>query len=160
MGVVSRAAWPVALALVAMSTGCGGSLADTDRAPRTTSTPPSMSPFCAALSANSATIQELSLLTGRGVVPPGELAAAVEAIRRSGNELNASAPEALRADVRQTVDTINLQLDVLVKAGGDRAALAADPQVTARVNSPEVNAARQRVGAYASRTCPPGGPAG
>lgn len=160
MGVVSRAAWPVAVALVALSTGCGGSLADADRAPRASPTPSPMSPFCAALNANSSTIQQLSLLTGSGVVPPGELAAAVEAIRRSGNDLTASAPEAMRADVRQTVDTINLQLDVLVKAGGDRAALAADPQVTARVNAPEVNAARQRVGAYASRTCPPSGPGG
>jgi hypothetical protein len=156
MSLVSRAAAPVAAALLALCTACGGSLADTDLAPRTTPPPPPMSPFCAALQANSSSIQQLSLLTGSGVVPPGELAATVEAIRRSGNDLTANAPDALRADVQQTVDTINLQLDVLVKAGGDRAALANDPRVREAVNSPEVNAARQRVGQYASRTCPPG----
>jgi hypothetical protein len=145
-----------AAAVCALLAGCGGSVADTDlREARTASatTAPAASPFCAASRASSAAIGPLNALVGRGGVNAAELSRAVEQVRRAETELLNAAPGDIRADVQTTTDAVDAQLDSLLAHGGDGAAVNADPVLSARLASPELAAANQRLTAYLSRTC-------
>ncbi|MGI9001463.1 MAG: hypothetical protein ACR2GH_07325 [Pseudonocardia sp.] len=158
MGFVSRGATLVAaLASGALAVGCGGSLADRDAPDPPRATPPLSSPFCTAAQANSDAIRPLNSLTAQGGATPAELSSTVEAVRRAGANLITEAPAEIRADVERTVDAATLQLDALVANGGDAAAAARDPELTARLDSPELTQARERVGAYINSNCATGG---
>jgi hypothetical protein len=140
----------------ALVAGCGGSVADTDirEARAASATPaPTASPFCTASRASSAAIGPLNALVGRGDVNPGELAKAVDDVRRSEADLLNTAPGDIRADVQTTVDAVDAQLDALLAHGGDSAAVSADPNLTARLAAPDLAAANQRLTAYLTRTC-------
>ncbi len=157
MGLVSRGARLLAALVVgACMAGCGGSVADADRPSRTTTPSRPSSPFCAAVQANSTAIQPLNGLSARGGVPPDQLRSTVDEVRRTGADLLFTAPEEIRIDVQRTVEALNLQLDALLAAGGNAGALSRDPALTARLASPEVTSANQRVSAYVNRSCGPG----
>lgn len=158
MPLLTRGARPAALvvcALITVLTACGGSVADTDNdrpAARETTTAPT--PFCAASRANSDALGPLNALVSRGgPVDRAALGRAVDTVRRSGSELVLSAPAEVADDVQLTVDAVNVQLDALLANGGDGRAIADDPQVAERLNSPELTAATQRLTAYVNRTC-------
>jgi hypothetical protein len=154
MGLIVRAtAIAGALAAAAVIAGCGGSVADADRRDPVRTTPPPPTPFCAAAQANLEAIRPLNGLVAQGSVPPDELADTVAAVRRAGTEMLETAPTEIRADVERTVQALDLQLDVLVANGGDASALARDPQLTARLSSPEFAGASERVRSYVARTC-------
>ena len=51
------------------------------------------------------------------------------------------------------MQAVNLQLDVLVANGGDAAAIARDPELVARLSSPELAGAGERYRTYVNRTC-------
>src|SRR3954452_15322538 len=157
MPFVARAAVAAcAAALCALVAACGGSVADTDlreaRAASATKAP-TASPFCAASRASSAAIGPLNALVGRGDVNPAEPARAVDEVRRAETDLLSTAPSEVRADVQTTVDAVDAQLDALLAHGGDSAATNADPKLSARLASPELAAANQRLTAYLTRTC-------
>ena len=102
-----------AVALCAVVTACGGSVADADlREARAASatTAPAANPFCAASRASSAAIGPLNTLVGRGNVNPNDLAKAVDAVRRSETDLLGTAPADIRADVQTTVDAVDADL--------------------------------------------------
>ena len=157
MGLVSRGA-ALVLALVAglAGAGCGGSVADADNpAPRVAQAPQPPSPFCAAAEENRQAVRPLNGLVARGPVPPDQLAQTVAAIRQTGADMVNTAPPEVRADVEHTVQTLEMQLDVLVANGGDAAAVSRDPQVTARLGSQEAIGASQRLRSYLERACGP-----
>jgi hypothetical protein len=155
MGLLTRATAHAAAALAAgaVVAGCGGSVADADRRDPIRTTPPPATPFCAAAQANLEAIRPLNGLVARGEVPPDELADTVAAVRSAGAEMVATAPNEIRADVERTVRALDLQLDVLVANGGDAAAMNRDPQLMARLNSPEFAGAGDRVRTYVEQTC-------
>jgi hypothetical protein len=154
MGLVSRGATLVAaLATAAAVVGCGGSVADADAPEPTRAILPPASPFCAAAQANREAIRPLNGLVARGAVSPDELSGTVTAVRRAGAEMHHAAPNEIRYDVERTVQALDLQLDALVANGGDPTALTRDPQLTARLNSPEFAGASERVRAYVERNC-------
>ena len=130
-------------------------MADADAPDPTRAEAPRSSPFCAAAEANVEAIRPLGGLVARGQVPPDELTDTVDAVRRAGADMVNTAPPEIQADVEQTVAVLDLQLDVLIANDGDPSAVARDPQVAARVNSPEVTGATQRVRSYVERTCGP-----
>lgn len=159
MGLVSRGPWALGvLALAALMAGCGGSVADSDSpaAPRSAAAAPT-SPFCRAVQANSDAIRPLNGLAQRGAIPADQLPRTVEAVRQTGMDMVNLAPAEIRGDVQSTVDAWTLQLDALVRAGGDVAAVSRDPQLAAKLSSPELAGAGQRVAAYVTRTCTPAG---
>jgi hypothetical protein len=143
------------LAAVLVTVGCGGSVADADSPNPTRAEAPRPSPFCAAAEANQEAIRPLNGLVARGQISPDELADTVDAVRRAGADMINAAPPEIHADVEQTVAVLDLQLDVLMANDGDPSAVARDPQVAARLNSPEVTGATQRVRSYVERTCGP-----
>ena len=146
-----------ALAALAVLTGCGSSVADADSPdPRRSTTAAPSSSFCAAAQANLQAIRPLNGLVARGQVPPDELADTVASVRRAGADMALSAPQDIRVDVERTVQALDLQLDALVESGGDAAALTRDPQLIARLNSPEFAGASERVRTYVERTCTAG----
>jgi hypothetical protein len=146
-----------ALAALVVLTGCGSSVADADSPdPRRTTAAAPTSPFCAAAQANLQAIRPLNGLVARGQVPPDELADTVATVRRAGADMTLTAPNDIRDDVERTVQALDLQLDALVASGGDASALTRDPQLTARLNSPEFAGAGERVRAYVERTCTAG----
>ena len=51
------------------------------------------------------------------------------------------------------MQAVNLQLDALVANGGDAAAIARDPELVARLSSPELTGAGERYRTYVNRTC-------
>lgn len=159
MPLLTRGARPAALvacALVTVLTACGGSVADADnRGSRVDREPaPAPTPFCAASAANSEALMPLNTLVSRGApVERAELTRAVETVRRSGADLVLAAPGDVRGDVQLTVDAVDAQLDALLANGGDGRAIADDPAVAERLNSPELTAANQRLTAYVTRTC-------
>jgi hypothetical protein len=160
MGLVARwTALVAAVVGVGLLGGCGGSVADadTDR-PRASTTVAAPSPFCAAARANSEAIRPLNLLASDGSRPQS-LMSAVDEVRRTGTELVRVAPDEIRPDVERTVLTVNLQLDALVRNNGDTAAMARDPELAARISSPEVTASGERYRDYVGRTCGPASPA-
>jgi hypothetical protein len=156
------AALLAALVVTAGATGCGlgGSVADADRrsTDRTESRAPAQSPFCAASRANTQAVAPLNRLVATGAPDREELADAVEEVRRTGADLLLAAPPEIREDVQQTVDAVDLQLDALLANGGDGRAVAQDPALSSRLNSPELTAAGQRVTDYVTRTCGTGQP--
>jgi hypothetical protein len=152
--LVSRgAALVAALPAVLAAVGCGGSVADVDAPDPTRAEAPRSSPFCAAAEANTEAIRPLNALVAGGQVPRDELADTVDAVRRAGADMVNTAPPEIQADVEQTVAMLSLQLDVLMANDGDPSAVARDPQVAARLNSPEVTGAAQRLRSYVERTC-------
>jgi hypothetical protein len=153
MGLLVRVA-AVAGALVAgaVIAGCGSSVADADRRDPVSTTPPP-TPFCAAAQANLESLRPLNGFLAQGSVPPNELDDTVDAVRRAGAQMVTAAPNEIRTDVELTVQALDLQLDALVASGGDPAAVTRDPQLTARLNSPEFTGARARVRAYMERMC-------
>jgi hypothetical protein len=155
MPLFTRGARVAALAACVLLTGCGGSVADADSAPARTTrqAAPSASPFCAASRANSAAIGPLNTLVSAGNPTPQELSRAVEAVRRAGAELQTVAPPEVRDDVQLTVEAVDAQLDALLAHGGDGRAVSNDPAVAARLASPELTAASERLAGYISRTC-------
>jgi uncharacterized protein (DUF1499 family) len=154
MGLITRAtAFAGALAAGAVLVGCGGSVADADRRDPVRTTPPPATPFCAAAQANLEAIRPLNGLLARPNVSQDELADTVTAVRSAGAEMVNTAPNEIRADVERTVQALDLQLDVLLANGGDTAALSRDPELTARLNSPEFAGAGDRVRSYIDRTC-------
>jgi hypothetical protein len=153
MGLIMRAvAVASTLATCAAIVACGGSVADADRPEPVRTTPPRPTPFCAAAQANLEAIRPLNGLVARGNVPPDELADTAAAVRRAGAEMANAAPEEIRFDVERAVQAQDLQLDALVANGGNPAALR-DPQLTARLSSPEFAGAGDRVRSYIERTC-------
>jgi hypothetical protein len=151
IGPISRIG---ALAACVVLVGCGGSVADSDSPdPARRTNTASASPFCAAAQANVEAIRPLNGLVARGQVPPDQLADTVSAVRRAGADMVMTAPEEIRVDVERTVEAVGLQLDVLLASGGDPSALTRDPELTARLNSPEFAGAGDRVRAYVERTC-------
>jgi hypothetical protein len=152
MGLVSRGA-ASALALIGcwVVVGCGGSVADTD-APEPSRTVAAPSPFCTAVRASSEALRPLNAMATGGP-RPDNLVAAVDEVRRTGGELLRVAPDEIRPDVERTVQAVNLQLDALVANGGDAAAVARDPDLVARLSSPELAGAGDRYRSYVNRTC-------
>jgi hypothetical protein len=156
MGVASRSALAVgAVATALLFAACSGSVADADMeshavpiAKRAVSTP-----FCNAVQANVDAIRPLNGLTARGSARPGELAVTVDAVRRTSQDLVTTAPDEIRADVERTVQALDMQLDALVSAGGDTAAVAKDADLAAQLTSPEVAAASQRLSVYVNKNC-------
>ncbi len=146
-----RTALPAAL-LVGV-TACGGSVADADRPLPTTPTPTVLTPFCTAAKDNADALRPLNGFAQRGSVPPDQLQRTVDAVRRSGVELIAAAPSEIRADVQTVVDALDAQLDALVRAHGDIAAVERDPAASATAAATGAVAASQRVSAYITRTC-------
>jgi hypothetical protein len=148
----------VAVAATLALAACGGSVADADSsraraAQPSASAAPAATPFCTASQASSDAIGPLNTLVSRGKVDPAELARAVDAVRRTETDLLNTAPPEVHADVQETVDAVDAQLDSLVAHGGDGAAVSADPALNAKLNGPELAAANQRLTAYLTRTC-------
>jgi hypothetical protein len=145
-----------ALLLAALLLGvaaCGSSVADADRPDPTTSTATAPTPFCAAARDNADALRPLNGFAQRGSVPPDQLQSTVDAVRHSGIALIAAAPSEIRADVQIVVDALDAQLDALVRAKGDIAAVARDPAASATAAATGAAAASQRVSAYITRTC-------
>lgn len=143
----------LSVALLAALVACGRSVADAD-APIPTAPPAtSPSPFCSAAQDNANALRPLNGFAQRGVVPPDQLQPTVDAVRHSGIELLAAAPSDIRSDVQIVVDALDAQLDALVRANGDIAAVAHDPTASATADGTGAVAASQRVSAYISRTC-------
>ena len=156
MGSVSRVG---AAAMAAMGTwllvACGGSVADADTnstRPEVTRNASPPSPFCAAARANAEALRPLNAMATGGP-QPGSLASTVNEVRRTGAELLRVAPDEIRPDVERTVQAVNLQLDALVANGGDATAVARDPDLVARLSSPELVGAGDRYRSYVNRTC-------
>jgi hypothetical protein len=155
MGLVSRVgAAAVTVLSSSLLVACGGSVADADSdgrlVPTRSSGPPS--PFCAAARANAEAIRPLNAMAGGGARPES-LGNTVDEVRRTGAELLRVAPDEIRTDVERTVLAVNLQLDALVANGGDAAAIARDPELVARLSSPELTGAGERYRTYVNRTC-------
>jgi hypothetical protein len=154
MGLVSRSAAPV-VAVIGYSLlfACGGSVADADAdSPRASRSAASPSPFCAAARANSEAIRPLNAMAGGGSGPPN-LAGTVEEVRRTGTELLRVSPDDIRPDVERTILAVNLQIDALVANRGNIDAVARDPDLVARLSSPELAGASERYRTYVIRTC-------
>jgi hypothetical protein len=156
MGLVSRvAAAAVAVCGTSLVVACGGSVADADRDPAgsgaTRSSAPA-TPFCVAARANSDALRPLNALSTGGS-RPDSLSNTVDAVRRTGAELLRVAPDEIRPDVERTVQAVNLQLDALVANGGDVGAIASDPELVARLSSPDLAGAGERYRTYVNRTC-------
>jgi hypothetical protein len=155
MGLVSRVgAAAVTVLSSSLLMACGGSVADADSdgrlVPTRSSGPPS--PFCAAARANAEAIRPLNAMASGGARPES-LGNTVDEVRRTGAELLRVAPDEIRTDVERTVLAVNLQLDALVANGGDAAAIARDPELVARLSSPELTGAGERYRTYVNRTC-------
>jgi hypothetical protein len=152
MSVVWRASRLVVVAAVAtLAIGCGGSVADAD-APRPTRTAPVVqSVFCQAVQANNEALRPLYALPPRGTIKPDDLRHTADAVRRSGADLVSVSPAEIRKDMQRFTETTNLQIDALVAAGGSTAAV--NPDVAARINTPEVLSVNQRVSAYVTKAC-------
>ncbi len=152
----------LAVTLMIVLTGCGGSVADRDRdRPARAAEPEPPSPFCTAIIASSEALTPLSALTAGGSIPPAELGPTVDEVRRANSELLAAAPSDVRADVQTYVRIIELQLDAVVAGGGAADALAPGTPVAAQINTPENTDANERLQAYVSGECgAPGGAAG
>jgi hypothetical protein len=156
MGFVPRATMLAAtLVACAITAGCGGSVADADGREPTRSAPPAASPFCLAAQQNVAAVRPLSALITRGGSSPEELTNTIDGVRRAGAAMLNAAPEEIHDDVEVTVGSMGLQLDALLANGGDGAAVARDQQLNARLGSPELAAARERVQAYVNENCGP-----
>jgi hypothetical protein len=154
MGLVSRiSAAAVAVLGTSLLVACGGSVADADsdrRVPTPTGPPPS--PFCTAARANTEAIRPLNAMASGGARPES-LTGTVDEVRRTGAELLRLAPDDIRTDVERTVQAVNLQLDVLVANNGDATAIARDPDLVARLSSPELTEAGERYRTYVNRNC-------
>lgn len=152
MGVVWRASRLVVVAAMAtFAVGCGGSVADADAPIPTRSAAPVQSVFCLAVQANNEALRPLYALPPRGSMRPDELRVTADAVRRSGLDLISVTPADIRRDMQRFVETMNLQIDALVAAGGSTAAVS--PDVAARINTPEVLSTNQRVSAYVTKAC-------
>ncbi len=126
--------------------------ADSDGARVPTPSGPPPSPFCAAARANAEAIRPLNAMASGGARPES-LTGTVDEVRRTGAELLRLAPDDIRTDVERTVQAVNLQLDVLVANNGDAAAIARDPDLVARLSSPELTGAGERYRTYVNRNC-------
>ena len=153
MGLVSRI-WAASVCVLGTSVlvACGGSVADADADSGTRGTSPPPTPFCLAARANAEAIRPLNAMANSGS-RPDSLANTVDQVRRTGAELLRVAPDEIRLDVERTVQSVNLQLDALVANGGDAAAVARDPELVARLSSPELAGAGERYRSYVNRTC-------
>ncbi|MEJ3656346.1 hypothetical protein WEH80_25590 [Actinomycetes bacterium KLBMP 9759] len=135
-----------------LAAACGGSVADTDRPARQQRNQPPPSPFCAAASANSETLEPMIAFVNGGPAPE-RLDDLVAKLRRTGSEMTITSPEELRADVQRLIDIQNQQLDAIVAAGGDARALQTNTELRAKVTAPEMSVARQRVSGYVTANC-------
>lgn len=136
----------LAVTLMIVLTGCGGSVADRDRdRPARAAEPEPPSPFCAAIISSSEALTPLSALTAGGSIPPEELRPTVDEVRRANSELLAAAPSDVRADVETYVRIIELQIDAVVAAGGAADALAPGTPVADQINTPENTEANERL---------------
>lgn len=154
MGLVLRATMLAAmLGACAITVGCGGSVADADDREPTRAAAPVSSPFCVAARQNVAAVRPLSALITRGGSSPEELTNTIDGVRRAGAAMLNAAPVEIHDDAQLTVNSIGLQLDALLANGGNGAAVARDPQLNARLASPELTAARERVQAYVNENC-------
>ena len=135
------------------ASACGGSVTDADRPIPATPTATALTPFCAAAKDNADALRPLNGFAQRGSVPPDQLQSTVDAVRHSGIALIAAAPSDIRPDVQIVVDALDAQLDALVRAKGDIAAVARDPAASATAAATGAAAASQRVSAYITRTC-------
>lgn len=140
-------------ALLAALAACGRSVADADAPLPTAPAAAAASPFCAAAQDNADALRPLNGFAQRGVVPPDQLQPTVDAVRHSGIELLAAAPSDIRTDVQTVVDALDAQLDALVRAKGNIAAVAQDPTASATADATGAVAASQRVSAYITRMC-------
>jgi hypothetical protein len=139
------------LAVLALLTGCSGSVADADDGPRPRRTQAvHASGFCIAVQANTAAARPLRGLVARGSGPTDELVGLVTEVRRTNIDLVATAPGEIRSDVERAVQVSNLQLDAL-EAGGTAA--ARNPELVARLESPEFVSAGERVESYVAENC-------
>ena len=143
----------VCAAASAALAGCGGSVADAVAPIPTSVAAAPRTPFCAAAKDNADALRPLNTFAQQGSVPPGKLEDTVDAVRRSGIELLAAAPADIRPDVQVVVDALDTQLDALVRANGDVAAVARDPQASASAAGSDAVAAARRVSAYITRAC-------
>jgi hypothetical protein len=154
MGLVTRSAAPVLVMLAcSLLAACGGSVADADGdSPRSSRSVAEPTPFCAAARANSEAIRPLNAMANGGSGPTN-LAGTVDEVRRTGAELLRVSPDDIRPDVERTMLAVNLQIDALVANGGDISAVARDPELVARLSSPELTGANERYRTYVGRTC-------
>jgi hypothetical protein len=143
----------VPVALLAALAACGRSVADVDKPIPTAAPAVTLSPFCAAAKDNADALRPLNGFAQRGTVPSDQLQPTVDAVRHSGIELLAAAPPDIRSDVQIVVDALDAQLDALVRAKGDIAAVDRDPAASATAADSGAVAASQRVSAYITRTC-------
>lgn len=132
---------------------CGSSVADADAPGWATPRAAAPSPFCDAARDNATALRPLNGASAGDTVPAAELQRTVDAVRNSGIELLAAAPTEIRSDVQTVVDALDTQLDALVRANGDLAAVARDPAAAASASAGGAVAAAQRVSAYVNRTC-------
>lgn len=155
MGWVSRVgALALAVLITSLLVACGGSVADADTNTRSdvTRDAPPPSPFCTAARANAEALRPLNAMA-TGASRPESLSNTVDEVRRTGAELLRVAPDEIRPDVERTVQAVNLQLDALIANGGDAAAVARNPDLVARLTSPELAGASDRYRSYVNRTC-------
>lgn len=153
-----RARGLLAALMMLLLAGCGGSVADRDREqPPAAQEPEPPSPFCAAIFASSDSLAPLGSLSGGGSIPPEELTPTADAVRLANSDLLAASPPEIREDVQTYVQVIERQLDAVVADGGSGDALAAGSPLAAEIDTPENVAANERLQAYVSETCAPGG---
>ncbi len=148
-----RAGLLVSAALIAALAACGRSVVDADAPIPTAPATATLSPFCAAAKDNADALRPLNGFAQRGQVPPEQLQPTVDAVRHSGIELLAAAPSDIRSDVQTVVDALDAQLDALVRANGDIAAVERDPATSGAAAASGALAASQRVSTYITRMC-------
>lgn len=137
------------LAALALVTGCGGSLADTDtRAPGPAPEPPA-SDFCTAVQAATDAVRPLNAQLARGGASAERLQGLIEPVRRANLEVVRTAPGEMRIDVERSVEASTIQLDALARDGQD----AVDAELRARLDDPQYTDAAERVREYVTTNC-------
>ncbi len=137
MGRIFRATL-IAAAVAAAATGCGGDAQDTEAEALANAAEIAMeyTEFCQAVVANAAANEPLSVFAAQGGAPhPAEaVAAVVEPVRASNEELLAKAPQEVRADAEAMAQVAELRLAAFERSGGDPAAANQDPVYLAKVS--------------------------
>lgn len=139
------------LALVAATllSGCGAG-------PAPTEVPPELQPvadaaaevtdFCTAAQANVDAGTRLTEFSTAAPAPrpAEEIAAVVEPVRESNEQLLASAPEMMQADLALVAEVTELKLAAFEASGGDPAAGTTDPVITEKAAAAAEASARVR----------------
>lgn len=91
--------------------------------------------YCDALRANATADDPINALNASGPAPhpAEEIAAAVEPLRASNQSVLDAAPAEIRPDAELAFQMAKLQLDIYERAGGDPAAVTADPEYVAKI---------------------------